>query len=145
MSRTEGTTITVATTVAAPLDEVWRAWTTPADIIQWNAASEDWHTPRASVDLRPGGKFLSRMESKDGRMGFDFEGVFTRVEAHRLIEYAMSDSRKVLVTFADGPNGVSVTETFDSEPTHSLDQQRAGWQSILENFRRHVEGKVRSG
>mgnify|MGYP000923945905 CR=1 FL=1 len=64
--------ITVKTTVAAPIEEVWRAYVTPADIKQWNAASDDWHTTASTVDLRVGGKFSSRMEAKDGSFGFDF-------------------------------------------------------------------------
>lgn len=66
--------IKVETTVRAPLASVWNAYTSPDDIVQWNAASDDWHTTQATVDLRPGGKFCSRMEAKDGSAGFDFEG-----------------------------------------------------------------------
>ncbi len=135
--------IVVATTVAAPLQEVWRAYTTPEDIRLWNAASPDWHTTAASVDLRPGGRFSSRMEAKDGSFGFDFEGVYTQVVPHRLIEYAFGE-RKASVEFIDGPGGVAVTVTFDSEPSHSEEQQRSGWQAILDNFARHVKGKLAS-
>src|SRR5688572_1832245 len=78
--------ITVETTVAAPIEEVWRAWTTPEDIKRWNAASDDWHTTAASVDLRVGGQFSSRMEAKDGSVGFDFAGTYTKVVPHELIE-----------------------------------------------------------
>jgi uncharacterized protein YndB with AHSA1/START domain len=39
--------INVETTVAAPIEQVWRAYTTPAEIKQWNAASDDWHTTGA--------------------------------------------------------------------------------------------------
>jgi uncharacterized protein YndB with AHSA1/START domain len=130
--------LTVETMVRAPLDRVWRAWTNPDDITQWNAASDDWHTTKAAVDLRVGGTFSSRMEAKDGSMGFDFTGTYTKVEEQRLIECAMGD-RMLLVEFAQGPGGVTVRETFDSEPTHSIEQQRQGWQSILNNFARHVE------
>lgn len=135
--------IVVATTVAAPLQEVWRAYTTPEDIRLWNAASPDWHTTAASVDLRPGGRFSSRMEAKDGSFGFDFEGVYTQVVPHSLIEYAFGE-RKASVEFIDGPGGVAVTVTFDSEPSHSEEQQRSGWQAILDNFARHVKGKLAS-
>jgi uncharacterized protein YndB with AHSA1/START domain len=131
--------ITVSTIVAAPLDEVWRAYTTPDDIKAWNAASSDWHTTSASVDLRPGGKFSSRMEAKDGSFGFDFAGEYTKVVPRQLIEYVFGE-RTGLVEFNDSGAGVSVTVTFDSEPTHSEDQQRAGWQAILDNFARHVAG-----
>jgi len=130
--------ISVETTVAAPIDKVWRAYTTPADIVRWNAASPDWHTTAATVDLRPGGAFSSRMEAKDGSMGFDFAGTYTQVVEHSLIEYAFGD-RNAQVTFSHGPQGVTVRVTFDAESTHSVDQQREGWQSILQNFARHVE------
>jgi uncharacterized protein YndB with AHSA1/START domain len=134
--------ITVETTVAAPTDEVWRAYTTPDDIKQWNAASDDWHTPRATVDLRVGGIFSSRMEAKDGSMGFDFAGTYTKIVPHKLIEYSFGD-RAAQVEFGDTPNGVRVRVTFDSEATHSIDQQREGWSAILKNFARHVETKHR--
>jgi uncharacterized protein YndB with AHSA1/START domain len=135
--------ITVSTIVAAPVHEVWRAYTTPEDIKAWNAASADWHTTAATVDLRPGGKFSSRMEAKDGSFGFDFAGEYTRVEPHQLIEYAFGD-RVGVVEFAEGPAGVPVTVTFDGEQTHSEEQQRTGWQAILDSFSRHVAGKLAS-
>jgi uncharacterized protein YndB with AHSA1/START domain len=132
--------ITVETNVAAPVEQVWRAYTTPADIKQWNAASDDWHTTTATVDLRPGGAFSSRMEAKDGSMGFDFAGTYTNIVEHKLIEYSFGD-RTAQVEFAPGPNGVAVRVTFDSEDTHSIEQQRGGWQAILSSFARHVEAK----
>lgn len=135
--------ITVSTVVAAPLAQVWTAYTTPDDIKAWNAASPDWHTTSASVDLRPGGKFSSRMEAKDGSFGFDFEGEYTRVVPHQVIEYAFGD-RSAVVAFTQGQGGVTVTVTFDAEATHSEEQQRTGWQAILDNFAKHVRGKLAS-
>ena len=129
--------ITVSTTVAAPLAEVWRAYTTPEDIKAWNAASADWHTTAATVDLRPGGRFSSRMEAKDGSFGFDFAGEYTQVVPQRLIEYRFGD-RSARVDFEPGADGVKVTVTFDAETTHSEEQQRGGWQAILDNFAKHV-------
>jgi uncharacterized protein YndB with AHSA1/START domain len=129
--------ITIETTIAAPIDAVWLAWTTPEDIVQWNTASPDWHTTRSTVDLRVGGSFTSRMEAKDGSMGFDFGGTYTEVELHHLLVCTMGD-RELRVEFIDGPDGVTVRETFDTEPTHSEEQQRFGWQSILDSFARHV-------
>jgi uncharacterized protein YndB with AHSA1/START domain len=131
--------ITIEKRVQAPVEAVWRAWTTPADIVQWNTASAEWHTTKASVNLRVGGPFSSRMEAKDGSMGFDFAGTYTTVDAHRLIEASFGD-RVLRVEFEAGPDGVTVRETFDAEPTHSIEQQRDGWQAILDNFARHVEG-----
>jgi uncharacterized protein YndB with AHSA1/START domain len=132
--------ITVERLVNAPVEVVWRAWTTPDDIKQWNAASDDWHTTSASVDLRVGGAFSSRMEAKDGSMGFDFAGTYTKVVPHQLIEGSFGD-RVLLVEFNVGPDGVTVRETFDAESAHSVEQQRGGWQAILDNFARHVERK----
>lgn len=130
--------ITVETTIAAPVGEVWRAYTTPDDIKQWNAATDDWHTTAASVDLRVGGSFSSRMEAKDGSIGFDFAGTYTKVVKHKLIEYSFGE-RVAQVEFTDSPTGVVVRVTFDSEATHSIEQQRQGWQAILNNFTRHVQ------
>jgi uncharacterized protein YndB with AHSA1/START domain len=135
--------IIVSTLVAAPLRDVWHAYTTPEDIKAWNAASPDWHTTSASVDLRPGGKFSSRMEAKDGSFGFDFAGEYTKVVPHQLIEYTFG-GRMGLVEFTEGASGVTVTVTFDGETSHSEEQQRMGWQSILDSFARHVKGKVAS-
>ena len=132
--------ITVETAVAAPIEQVWRAYTTPADIKQWNAASDDWHTTAATVDLREGGAFSSRMEAKDGSFGFDFAGTYTKIVEHKLIEYSFGD-RKAQVEFIPDPKGVVVRVTFDSEETHSIEQQQSGWQAILDNFARHVEAK----
>jgi len=132
--------ISVETTVAAPIEQVWRAWNTPEDIVQWNAASDDWHTTRSEVDLRAGGTFSSRMEARDGSMGFDFTGTYTKVVEHQLIESAFGD-RTLVVEFIPGPGGVTVRETFEAEATHSEEQQRAGWQAILNNFKKHVESR----
>ncbi len=135
--------IIVSTVVVAPLQEVWRAYTTPEDIKLWNTASPDWHTTAASVDLRPGGKFSSRMEAKDGSFGFDFAGEYTKVVPLQFIEYAFGD-RVGLVEFKDGGEGVTITVTFDGEQTHSEEHQRTGWQAILDSFSRHVVGKLAS-
>jgi uncharacterized protein YndB with AHSA1/START domain len=132
--------ITVEALINAPIEAVWQAWTTPDDIKQWNAASDDWHTTSASVDLRVGGGFSSRMEAKDGSMGFDFAGTYTKVVPHQVLECAFGE-RTMQVEFVAGANGVTVRETFDAEPTHSIEQQRDGWQAILNNFARHVEAK----
>lgn len=132
--------ITVSTVVAAPIAEVWRRYSSPDDIKIWNTASPDWHTTASTVDLRVGGKFSSRMEAKDGSFGFDFEGEYTQVTPHKLIEYTFGD-RVGLVEFSEGPAGVTVTVTFDSEDSHSEEAQRGGWQAILDNFARHVSAR----
>ena len=130
--------LTVETTVAAPVDHVWRAYTTPEAITRWNAASDDWHTTAAAVDLRPGGAFSSRMEAKDGSAGFDFAGTYTDVVEHERVAYTLGE-RTAEVVFRPGPAGTDVRVTFDAEPTHSVEQQQQGWQAILDNFKRYVE------
>ena len=133
--------IAVETTVVAPIHTVWRAYTTPEDILQWNSASDDWHTTQASVELREGGAFSSRMEAKDGSFGFDFAGIYTRVVEYQLLEYSFGD-RQASVAFTATPSGVKVTVAFDGEESHSVEQQRSGWQAILNNFKRHVESLI---
>ena len=129
--------IVVSVEIAAPLEAVWQAYTTPEDITQWNAASDDWHTTAATVDLQAGGRFCSRMEAKDGSMGFDFEGEYTAVVPHERLAYRFGD-RTATVEFSPGPGGVTVTVSFDPETEHPIEMQRDGWQAILENFARHV-------
>jgi uncharacterized protein YndB with AHSA1/START domain len=131
--------ITVETTVQAPVAKVWECWTEPQHIIKWNNASDDWHTPRAENDLRVGGKFLSRMEAKDGSFGFDFGGVYDDVKLHERISYTIGDGRKVDVAFAGQGDRTTVTETFEAEQTHSEEMQQAGWQAIIDNFKRYVD------
>jgi uncharacterized protein YndB with AHSA1/START domain len=130
--------VTVETLVNAPIANVWRAYTTPSDIKQWNAASDDWHTTQSTVDLRVGGAFTSRMEAKDGSFGFDFAGTYTKVVPHELLEFSFGE-RNASVAFVPGANGVTVRVTFDAETDNSVEQQREGWQAILDNFTRHVE------
>ena len=130
--------IEVGTLVHAPMYSVWTAYTHPDDIVQWNAASDDWHTVKSSVDLRPGGKFSSRMEAKDGSVGFDFEGTYTTVVPNSLIKYVFG-GRTATVDFSETPDGVRVKVSFDAEETHSIEQQREGWQAILDRFKSHVE------
>lgn len=136
------TMITIQADIDAPIENVWRAWTTPEDIVNWNAASEDWHTTRAVNDLRVGGRFSSRMEAKDGSMGFDFSGVYTAVKRHELIEYTLENDRKVSIQFSTLNDKTKVIESFDAEETNPIELQRTGWQAILNNFKRYVESKT---
>lgn len=133
------TKITVETKVQAPVEHVWKCWTEPAHITKWNSASEDWHTPFAENDLRAGGKFLSRMEAKDGSFGFDFGGIYDEVHLHEVIAYTMEDGRKVEITFKGNENETEVIETFDAESTNPVDFQQQGWQAILDNFKKYAE------
>lgn len=130
--------ITIETRIQADLDTLWRAWNNPDDIKQWNAASDDWHTTHSTVDLREGGHFLSRMEARDASAGFDFEGVYTRIEPLTLIRYRMGDGREVETTFTATDGAVQIRTVFDADASHSADMQRAGWQAILDNFARYV-------
>lgn len=131
--------ITIETTIETPVDRVWSAWTTPESITQWNFASDDWQCPRAEIDLKPGGGFRSRMEAKDGSMGFDFEGRFTSVDWHRRIEYVLGDERAVEVEFLPAGESTRVVERFEAESDFSVERQRQGWQAILNNFKKYVE------
>jgi uncharacterized protein YndB with AHSA1/START domain len=130
--------IVVEVKVLAPIARVWKAYTTPEDICAWNAASADWNTTSATVDLREGGAFSSRMEAKDGSFGFDFAGTYTRIEPHALIEYAFGD-RTARVEFGEAADGVTVRVSFEAERENPEEMQRAGWQAILDTFKRHVE------
>jgi len=132
--------ITVTAIVKAPVAKVWSAYTTPDDIKQWNAASDDWHTTKSTVDLRAGGAFTSRMEAKDGSFGFDFAGTYTKIVPNELIEYSFGD-RTGAVEFMTGVNGVTVRVSFDAESENPAEQQRQGWQAILNNFAKHVEAR----
>lgn len=131
--------ITVTAQVAAPIIKVWQTWTLPEHITQWCSASDDWHAPKATNDLRAGGKFMTRMEANDGSFGFDFEGVYTTVENLKHIAYEMPDGRKVAITFESQDQHTKVTETFDPESQNPIEMQRDGWQAILDNFRKYTE------
>jgi uncharacterized protein YndB with AHSA1/START domain len=139
MNSEENTTIIVRAIIKAPIEQIWKNWVTPSDITRWNNASEDWFTPRAENDLRPGGKFLYRMEAKDGSFGFDFEGVYDIVKEQEYIEYHLADGRKVKITFKSTGKGTEIVESFDAESVNSIDLQRSGWQAILNNFKKHTE------
>lgn len=129
--------ITVEALVDAPIDVAWTRYTAPDHVMRWNFASDDWHCPSASSDLREGGKFTSRMEARDGSFGFDFEGTYTRVIHHQRIEYQFGD-RAAVVEFLPQGGKVLVRVSFDPENEYPLDQQKSGWQSILENYARHA-------
>lgn len=139
METANKTNITVEATVNAPVDKVWKYWSAPEHITKWNNASDDWHSPRAENDLRTGGKFSTRMEAKDGSMGFDFGGVYDDVRQNELIEFTMGDGRKVSVKFSGKGNETKIVETFEAEETHSIEMQRGGWQAILDNFKKYTE------
>lgn len=132
--------ITVKNTVKAPASKVWSIWSDPKHIVRWNTPSEDWHTPRAENDLRVGGTFLSRMEAKDGSFGFDFCGTYDEVVPHKRIAYTLEDGRKVEVDFKEHGGQTEIESVFDAETQNPIEQQRDGWQAILDNFKLYAEG-----
>ena len=139
METANKTNITVEATVNAPVEKVWKIWNEPDHITKWAAASDDWHTTRSENELREGGKFLSRMEAKDGSFGFDFGGIYDKVKTNEVIEYTMGDGRKVTVQFNGIGNETKVVETFEAESTNPIEMQRGGWQAILDNFKKYTE------
>lgn len=131
--------ITVETSIAAPVELVWRLWTSPEHIVNWNNASDDWHTPSAENDLSVGGRFTSTMAARDGSVSFDFGGTYTAVEDLKYLAYTIDDERNVSISFEETDGYTHVKETFEAEGTHPVEMQQAGWQAILDNFKRYVE------
>ncbi|MEQ8423336.1 MAG: SRPBCC family protein [Cyclobacteriaceae bacterium] len=138
METSSRTKITIETTVNAPIEKVWELWSNPNHVTQWNSASDDWHTPAATNDLKVDGRFSFTMAAKDGSASFDFGGVYTKLETNKLIEYTLDDERKVSIQFS-GDEQVEITETFEAEGINSIEMQRSGWQAILDNFKKYAE------
>ena len=140
METTTGkTAITIETTIKAPVEKVWKYWTEPNHITRWCNASDDWQAPYAENDLRVDGKFKTTMAAKDGSASFDFEGVYTNVQQDKIIEYTISDGRKVKITFSSEGDQTKVVETFETENINPVEMQREGWQAILDNFKKYTE------
>lgn len=135
------TRITISAQINKPVAHVWNVWTGPAHIMQWNAASDDWHCPKATNDLRTGGKFSSTMAARDGSFSFDFEGVYDDVQPHKRIAYTMADGRSCEIIFEKKAGGTLVTEAFDAEAQNPVEMQRGGWQAILDRFKAHAEAQ----
>lgn len=131
--------ITVKTTVSTSIEKAWDFWTKPEHITNWNNASDDWHCPTATNDLKTGGKFSFTMAAKDNSMSFDFEGIYTNIIEFKLIEYVIMDGRKVSISFTDTPNGIEIIESFEPETMNPEELQRQGWQSIIDNFKKYAE------
>lgn len=131
--------ITVETKVHSPIEKVWEYWTEPQHITKWSNASDEWHVPKAENDLRVGGAFLTRMEAKDGSFGFDFSGVYDEVRINEFIAYTIGDGRKVTITFIGEGDDTKVIEAFEAEATNPVEMQQAGWQAILDNFKKYSE------
>ncbi len=131
--------ITVKNNVKATAGKVWKLWSDPRDIEKWNTPSEDWHTPHAENDLRVGGRFVSRMEAKDGSFGFDFKGTYNEVIPEKRIVYTMEDGRMAEIDFKEQHGETEIVTSFDPETENPVDMQRDGWQAILDNFKRYAE------
>ncbi len=131
--------ITVENTINADVKKVWDYWNQPKHITKWNFASNDWCCPKASNELRVGGKLSSRMEAKDGSFGFDFEGIYDEVVPQRKLRYSLEDGRSVTTHFEDLKGKTHVTTTFDSDAENPVEMQRGGWQAILDNFKKYSE------
>ncbi|HMI77473.1 MAG TPA: SRPBCC family protein [Ferruginibacter sp.] len=139
METQQRTVLTVENTINAPVEKVWELWSKPEHIIKWCSPSDDWHTPRAENDLRTGGKFNSRMEAKDGSMGFDFGGVYDEVRKNEYIEYTIGDGRKVKINFTPLGNSTKVVERFEAEDINPIEMQQGGWQAIMDSFKKYAE------
>lgn len=133
------TKITIEVAVNTSVENAWEMWTKPEHIVNWNFASDDWQCPSATNNVSEGGNFSWRMEAKDGSVGFDFEGTYTKVIPNQLLEYDLGDGRPVTVRFEQHGNSTLIKETFQGENTNTLDQQRHGWQCILDNYKLYVE------
>lgn len=133
--------ITVSTIISSDVSTVWKNWIRPADIKQWNTASNDWHTTDCNVDFQIGGKFNARMEAKDGSVGFNLTGQYTQIVFQKLIQYILEDGRKVTVEFKNLRELTQINQTFMPDEDHSVEDQRNAWQNILNNFTKHVESK----
>lgn len=134
--------ITVEAAVSAPVTKVWKAWNTPSDIMQWNTADPGWHCPSSENDLKAGGKFKNRMEAKDGSFGFDFEGIYDKVELNKEISYTMPDGRRATTLFAEQDGKTHIETTFDAETENDPEFQKQGWQAIMNNFVKYVESII---
>jgi len=135
----DNTKITVQITVSATIEKAWKCWTTPNDIMQWNHASDDWHTTNVVNDLKEGGKFQYRMEAKDGSFGFDFGGTYDTVSTNEIIEYTLDDNRKVSIRFSSNGHETTIIQTFEAETENTVELQQFGWQSIMNYYKKHTE------
>ena len=131
--------ITVQATINAPIEKVWSYFTLPQHITQWYFASDDWHAPNAENDIQVGGKFLTRMEAKDGSFGFDYWGTYETIKTNQLIEILLGDNRKVKIEFSSNGNETKIVEIFEAETENPIELQQGGWQAILNNFKRYTE------
>ena len=131
--------ITVEATIEKDRKKVWKLWTSPEHITKWNQATEDWMCSKAENEVREGGKFVYKMEAKDGSFGFDFSGEYTEVEEEEKLVYALEDGRTAEVKFSEEDGKTTITEIFEPESENPVDQQKQGWQGILNSFKNYAE------
>ena len=133
------TKVTIQSTIQAPVNKVWKFWNEPEHIKQWAFASDDWHAPSASNDLKVGGRFSTTMAAKDGSFSFEFGGIYDEVDEHKSIKYTMDDGRTTEISFESADGDTKIVETFDAEDMNPVEMQQSGWQAILDNFKKYVE------
>lgn len=133
------TNVTIQATIFADRKKVWEYYNQPEHITHWNFASPEWHCPRAENELKIGGKLKSRMEARDGSMGFDFVGTYEKIDEFNSLRFSLDDGRRVDVEFSDQGNKTQVVTHFDAESSHPVEMQQQGWQAILNNFKKYVE------
>lgn len=131
--------ITISATINAPIEKIWKLYTHPEHIVNWNSPSPDWHTTKAENDLFVGGKFDYRMEAKDGSFGFDFWGNYDIIVVQERIDYTLGDGRKVVQTFTEENDQTKIVIVFEAETENTIELQRGGWQAILDNFKKYTE------
>ncbi|MGC8823156.1 MAG: SRPBCC domain-containing protein [Bacteroidales bacterium] len=125
--------ITIKAMVNAPKQKVWDYYTQPQHITKWNFADPSWHCPRATNDLKIGGRYVARMEAKDGSFGFDFDAVYIEIREGENFTYEFG-GRLATVEFKEINGQTEVTITFDPETVHPIEMQRNGWQSIIKTL-----------
>jgi uncharacterized protein YndB with AHSA1/START domain len=134
----ENNKITIQVSVSANKQKVWDYYTQPEHIIKWNFADPSWHCPTASNDLKVGGRYVARMEAKDGSFGFDFDAVYTEIQLGKNFTYEFG-GRQATVDFKELNGLAEVVVTFDPEAENSIELQKNGWQAILNNFKNYTE------
>lgn len=135
--------IAIETMIHAPVRDVWEYWTNPDHIMKWSRASEEWFTSSVENEVRPGGRFYSRMESRDGTMGYNFSGRYDEVVPGDHLFYTLDDGRKVQVYFFPEGDHTRVRQTFETENGNPFEMQQKGWQAILDHFKAHAESEER--
>jgi uncharacterized protein YndB with AHSA1/START domain len=133
--------ITVTIEIQKPVEKVWEVWNSPPDIQKWNIPFDNWHCPFAENDLREGMKFHYRMESLDGKEGFDHKGIYRKVIPMGRIETIQDDGRESTIEFFSSKENSVIRETFEPEDKEPLDLQRDFCRAVLNRFKKYVELK----